>query len=222
LGDFDRAVRSEVFTFEVATFSESFGARGQDRVDAVEHPGGRVVILADGAGGTSGGAEAADTVLLWVKSYLTRTTDIRGASQWGELLCKVDRQVSFVKGQTTAVVVSLFDDGVAGASVGDSAAWLVDDTSGYVDLTVHQIRKPLLGTGGARPVVFEHSGMSGTLLVASDGLFNYARHDTICEIARRADLKRAATCLAEAVRLKSGALQDDIAVAICRKVLARY
>jgi len=66
--------------FEVTTFTEAFGTRAQDRVDVVEHPGGKVIILADGAGGTSGGAEAADTVLLWVKSYLIREGDIREAS----------------------------------------------------------------------------------------------------------------------------------------------
>ena len=203
--------------FDVATFSESSGARGQDRIDIVEHPSGRVVILADGAGGTSGGAEAADTVLLWVKSYLTRGADIREASQWGELLSKIDRQVSFVNGQTTAVIVAVFDDGVAGASVGDSAAWLVDDRSGYVELTANQIRKPLLGTGAARPVIFEHAGATGTLLVASDGLGNYARPDRICEFAREADLRLAARRLADLVRLKSGSLQDDIAIALCRK-----
>ena len=64
---------------------------------------------------------------------------------------------------------------VAGASVGDSGAWLVNPASGrFVDLTANQHRKPLLGSGRARITPFFHSKKATSrdvLLVASDGLF---------------------------------------------------
>ncbi len=120
-------------------------------------------------------------------------------------------------GETTAVVATI----AAGASVGDSGAWLIhaaasDGPAAVIDLTEAQKIRPLLGSGGARPMPFHARGGRGTLLVASDGLLRYARPDAIAEALRGADLGAAARAAIECVRLRSGILQDDVGIVLCR------
>ena len=205
--------------FQTAQITEAYGTRGQDRVAVIEHPAGIVAVVADGAGGTSGGAEAADTLLLWVRAYADRATDLGDPFQWAALLERVDRQIAAANGQTTAVVVAATRDGLCGASVGDSAAWLIPDgnANAYDNLTANQARKPLLGSGSARPVAFERPSGDHTLLLASDGLVKYAPPHRICGIARDRDLTSATRRLVDAVRLKSGALQDDVGLVLLRR-----
>jgi serine/threonine protein phosphatase PrpC len=205
-----------MMTFDTAQLTCPWQKRCQDRAEVVPHPQGIVAVVSDGAGGVSGGAEAAGTVAMWVKACTTRTSDIRAVAQWGELLAKLDQQLMYTTGQATAVVVAVHSDGLAGASVGDSAAWLIG-SDGYDDLTASQTQKPLLGSGGAKPKVFERPAMTGTLLLASDGLVKYASPARICELARLANLRQAAEALVDAVRLRSGALQDDVGIILCRR-----
>jgi serine/threonine protein phosphatase PrpC len=58
--------------------------------------------------------------------------------------------------------------------------------------------------------------LRGTLLLASDGLFKYARRADIARIATGPDLEVTAAELIENVRLRSGDLQDDVSVVLCR------
>ncbi len=173
-----------------------------------------VVVLADGAGGTGGGAEAAEHLI-----EATRERIREGRSDWsdlGTLLLEADRFLAARGvGETTAVVAVVGRSGVRGASVGDSEAWLVR-ADGWEDLTQGQVRKPLLGSGRAIPVSFGLAVLDGTLVVASDGLFKYARADVVCEAARRSATDAVAPALVERVRLPSGALPDDIAIVVCR------
>src|ERR1035437_2442789 len=90
--------------FEVVSLTRSYRSRSEDRLDVIDHPLGVVAIVADGAGGTSGSAEAADTAILWTRAYVTRIGDTRGSAQWRELLANVDRQINCENGETTAVV----------------------------------------------------------------------------------------------------------------------
>ena len=203
--------------FQLATVTRGYRRRCEDRVDVIEHPMGLVLVVADGAGGSGGGAEAADSMLLWARAHATRVADIRPAAQWADLLAKADQQISVAHGETTSVVVAVWDDGLAGASVGDSAAWVVRPVH-FDNLTANQAHKPLVGTGRASPVAFERPGLGGdTLLLASDGLVKYATPQRICEVARSSDLNAAAEALVDLVRLRSGALQDDVAVILCRR-----
>jgi serine/threonine protein phosphatase PrpC len=208
--------------FQVAQLTAAAGKRGQDRVAVIRHTAGIVAVLADGAGGTSGGAEAADTLLLWAQAYASRATDLTHASQWAELLQRVDQQIASANGQTTGVIVALTDHGLTGASVGDSAAWTIadDPASGYDDLTANQAQKPLLGSAATRPVAFERATTVGTVLLASDGLVKYAPPRRICEVARGPDLEQAAHQLVDLVRLRSGALTDDVGVVLIRRPIA--
>jgi hypothetical protein len=74
-----------------------------------------------------------------------------------------------------------------------------------------------LGSGRTVPVSFVRAGVDGTLVVASDGLFNYARPETICANARGISLSAAACGLVASVRTVSGDLMDDVAVALVRE-----
>jgi serine/threonine protein phosphatase PrpC len=89
---------------------------------------------------------------------------------------------------------------------------------GVIDLTDGQSRKPLVG-GGCAPFRIAPARLgSGTLVVASDGLLRYAKRDDIARLASGPDLTAAARALVELVRLRSGALQDDVAVVLCRNI----
>jgi hypothetical protein len=78
------------------------------------------------------------------------------------------------------------------------------------DLTARQHRKLRLGSGRARPVSFLRPKLAGTLLVATNGLFNYARPEKIAAVALGEDLDCAARDLTQLVRLPGGGLQDDV------------
>ena len=178
---------------------------------------GVVGIIADGAGGSGGAVEAADTAIMWTKAFLDRP-NVRD-DPWVDLLKRIDQQINLDNGETTAVVISISNEKISGASVGDSVAWIISDES-VDDLTANQIRKPLLGSGAAVPIGFERSGWTGTILLASDGLINYAPRQRLWEIARGPDLELAARQLIDLVRLRSGALQDDTSIILCRRLPA--
>jgi serine/threonine protein phosphatase PrpC len=116
-------------------------------------------------------------------------------------------------GEATAVIAILVDGQVWGASVGDCEAWLIS-TSGIVDLTRDQRRKPLLGSGHAIPIGFGPLACTSRLLLGSDGLFKYVPHERIRNLSSSVPLAHAAAVLVDAARLPSGALQDDVAVIV--------
>src|SRR5689334_19787991 len=115
---------------------------GQDRGLVLPCEHGVVIALADGAGGTSGGARAAKAVVDRVAAVATH------AYVWSMLPAELDHaQIGY--GQTTAVVLWVTRDRIVGASAGDSGAWIVRDDRAdqIVELTEHQHRKPLIGDG---------------------------------------------------------------------------
>lgn len=184
---------------------------GQDRTGVQEVGDSVVIALADGAGGTGGGAQAAQAVVDAVAAAASQ------GPAWPSLLAELDRDaVRLGGGQTTAIILSVTSTGVAGAAVGDSGAWIIRDT-GIEDLTAGQHRKPLLGAGCVPSVVRGGALEGGTLLVASDGLVKYASQASIASIARGADLALAASSLVDLVRLRSGELQDDVSIVLCRE-----
>jgi serine/threonine protein phosphatase PrpC len=182
---------------------------GQDRAAVIETGDGIVIALADGAGGTANGGLAAQAVIDAV------TAAAHAPPAWDALLSELDRDPARLgHGQTTAVVLSVTGDGIHGASVGDSEAWVLYGAVA-VRLTDGQVRKPLLGAGG-RPVAIHAGALSGgTLLVASDGLFRYVRSTQLILIASGgSDLDAAARSLVDAAQRPTGGLQDDIAIVL--------
>jgi PPM family protein phosphatase len=202
-----------VSTVRIAHAVEIAGATGggQDRARVFELGDELVIALADGAGGTSNGATAAQALVDAVGA-LGRT-----AHDWSAQLDELDRDPQRLgSGQSTAVIVSIRDGVLSGASVGDSGAWLLQGPS-VIDLTEGQQRKPLVGDGCV-PWRIPPMRLDGrTLLVASDGLLRYAKRADIVRIASGEDLHAAARALIEVVRLANGTLQDDVAVVLCRE-----
>jgi serine/threonine protein phosphatase PrpC len=190
---------------------------GDDRAEVRSTPRGLLLVVADGAGGSSGGAHAADSVVDRVIRAASMSTELlESADFWLDFLRDADRQTHTEggAGETTAVVIHISTAGIVGASVGDSEAWLIHET-GFDDLTGQQRRKPLIGSARALPIGFRRAHFSGRLVVGSDGLFNYGPSDAIAECARRSPIERVAEVLVELVRLPSGALVDDVAVLTC-------
>jgi len=182
---------------------------GQDRAFALACEHGIVIAVADGAGGMSGGAQAAKAVVDAVAAVGSHAYD------WTMLLAQLDHdQIGF--GQTTAVVVWLTRDQLVGASAGDSAAWIIRGTE-VEDVTRAQHRKPLIGDGAVITTLAAGPLAGGTLLVASDGLFRFAKREDIVRIAGGPDLAAAANQLVELVREPSGQVPDDVTVVLCRE-----
>ena len=186
---------------------------GDDRIAVFHRERDVVVALADGAGGMAAASRAADTAILEVRRQL----EANGGLLPQALVRAADRAVHAlaVGGQTTLVVAMVAASGLLGASVGDSEAWLVTE-NGVARLTERQQRRPLLGVGDAAAVPFSAAPFDGTLLVASDGLFKYARMADIVEVVRSPIHEEVPGRVVDLVRLRSGALQDDVAVAVCR------
>jgi len=172
-----------------------------------------VLVVADGAGGSGRGAHAADVLL-----NLLRERSDAGTLDVVDALrdCDLALARESMGGESTAVVAVVDERGIMGASVGDSAAWLVEPT-GHIDLTQHQVRKPLIGSGQAVPVPFGCGPLRATLLLGTDGLFKYGNSAQLRQIAAALDIEAIAERLVGSVRLRSGALQDDTTVVLCRR-----
>lgn len=175
-----------------------------------------LLVLADGAGGTGHGRSAADEVVAYAERTLGKMRDPADPKLWARYLKPVDESIlqGGSGGETTAVLLWLTSHCIAGASVGDSVAWLITQ-SGHVDMTQHQRRKPLVGSGEALPVPFAFGSPQGRLLMASDGLIKYAPADDIRRVVLTSTPDRAPRCLIDLVRLRSGKLQDDVGVIFC-------
>ena len=188
----------------------------QDRAECFWCGSNLVLVVADGAGGMSGGAEAAQFIVEGVKKRIGSVAlNPQGLT---ELLISLDREMSAIGafGESTCVVVVLSESGVMGTSVGDSGAFIFSK-NGLDNLTANQVRKPFVGSGRAMPVSFTRRSLEGTLLLASDGLLKYTSQEKIAATILAADLNSAAIKLIELVRYQSGALPDDVSVLLGRK-----
>lgn len=193
------------------------GTGGDDRAAVVVCADITLVVLADGAGGTGGGGEAAEAICARMTEAARR--GVRGAEAWASCLSDADREAAEagIIGESTAVVVEVSGNAICGASVGDSEAWVVGGTT-VVEVSRGQERKPLIGSGRARPVTFGPASFDGRLLVATDGLFKYAPAGILADLARGANVEDAASGLLACVRLRSGTLPDDVALVLAERV----
>lgn len=210
--------------FHVATAAASYREATEDRLAVHQLDGGVVVVVADGVGGFSGGGRAADLAVKIVGEAIEHGTfNLFSPDPWVELLIHADAIVASDRhaGETTIVVVAVAEDGrVVGASCGDSGAVMVTTSGDLDDLTTKQHKKRRLGSGRALPVPFERAVFNRTLVVATDGLFSFARPEVITRVAvEREDLDETAEALLRAVTLPTGTLQDDMAAIVVRRAL---
>lgn len=196
--------------FETTTVTVPYRSRCEDRVKVLDFDDGVVIAVADGAGGTGAGDQAAETVIREITASASLGHD---KAAWCSILQQIDFRVGV--GESTCVVVACSSQGIVGASVGDSQAWFIANGE-LQDLTENRVRKPLLGSGKAVPTGFSHPSAQGLLLVATDGFCNYVHRDQLMKDILWIDFVVLARKLAEMVRLPSGDLWDDIGIVACR------
>jgi PPM family protein phosphatase len=187
------------------------GGRNEDRAACYTNADATVFVLSDGAGGVGSGALAAEIVLQEALALL------QGQHKTAfEALHAAELRIQALGGMATGVIVVLRHGQLTGASCGDSRAWLVSEER-TLELTSGQFRKPLLGSGGT-PVMFGPEAFVGRLLLASDGLVNYATESKISGNALLPNIHEAAEYLAEMPRLPTGAFPDDVAILLAEAV----
>ena len=195
-----------------ATLESAAGnPENQDRGAVIEASIGLVMIVADGAGGQSGGAEAAAMAVEFVRK---KTDELSDAKACVTLLHSTDQAISRdrVAGETTCALTVVTEAGVYGASVGDSGVWVINAT-GFINLTERQSRKPFIGSGSALPNPFEYKFVAGdSLLLATDGLLKYTSSERIITVWGHEVASRVPGRLIELVGYPSGALPDDVTV----------
>lgn len=204
--------------FDVATATAAPRTRSEDRVEIFTDGEAIVLVVADGVGVQAGGAVASDAVVRAVRARLARSDAPGfGAVEAARVLEAVDADLARrFAGESTAVIVRVGDDGVAGASVGDSEAWIVDGTR--VDRLTDAQERRRVGSVRARPMTFERSRLDGVMAVGSDGLFACTTVDAIVRACRGRPASEVAQALVDVARLPSGALRDDVAIAVCRSI----
>lgn len=210
--NFERTlVRRAVLDGWVLDVIEEPGDADQDRVGFRASDTGVVLALADGAGGTSHGAETAERAVDALSSArLERPDQAASALRGLDVLL-----ASQALGECTAVLARVTHDGsVVGASAGDSVAWVRRDGV-WAELTEAQRRKPLIGSGRAVPVAF--GADADAVLIASDGL---AKAVPWPKLAAELDDPEAPWRLADLARLPSGRLADDLSALWLRRVRA--
>ncbi len=190
------------------------GQQGQDRIGIFTFDDRVILIVADGAGGLSGGAEAADLVVSIASADVNR---LRGEQACLDCLAEADKVIARdpIAGETTGVLVVVTESMIFGASVGDSGCHLIAD-SVIEELTQRQMRRPFLGSGAARVVGFQRAWKGGVLLAATDGLFKYTSRERIAETIRQPGNTEVCMRLLGLVRYPSGGYPDDVGIAVCR------
>lgn len=183
--------------------------KNQDRGVVLRDGPAVVLCVADWAGGSGGGAEAANMAVELVRQSVPLLTN---ADSCANLLRKLDEAIAAdsAAGETTCALAVVSQSEVFGASVGDSGVWLIPETGPYIDLTRLQTRKPFIGSGGAWPVPFRQSVQRGSLLLATDGLLKYTSAERILETCRQTPAELAAQHLVQLVAYTSGTLPDDV------------
>lgn len=183
----------------------------QDRGAVIESRVGLVMVVADGAGGQSGGARAASMAVDYVREH---THELETSDACVNLLHAMDQVIAKdgVAGETTCVVAVVSENDIYGASVGDSGAWIIIK-NGILNLTQRQAIKPFIGSGAAWAAPFSSGRTRGErLLLATDGLLKYTSPDRIASACVDGDLAHCARKLIELVRYPSGGLPDDVTV----------
>jgi serine/threonine protein phosphatase PrpC len=202
----------------IAIASEAGDSVNKDRAHVADATDAHIAVVADGAGGGSGASAAANAVIEALLEVDPGRQTLHDPLVWARWLLTVDARVRERReaGLTTAVVAVISSGTVLGASVGDSGACLCRQ-GGLKDLTRGQNRRPLLGGPGAVPVPFGPVPFIGTLVIASDGLFDHAPIKKISAVANSAEaLADVPPALIGLVRGRSGGLPDDVSVIAAR------
>lgn len=190
----------------------------EDRAIVRRYPWGVAVIVADGAGGTGSGGEAADCALDRIHQGLLVNDKAPEPLEVADLLSNADQCIAEagLGGESTAAVCCVHAGLVTGASVGDSEIHLIGQDAD-LHLTRDQRRKPLLGSGRSLPTAFETVRFDGILVAATDGLFGYLAPGGTRALSGNGDLEAVTESMVDSIRLRTGDLPDDVAVVVIRR-----
>lgn len=200
--------------FTVCSYLEQQSEQGDDRLYVAKVGGSIWFCIADGAGGTGSG-DRASSYIIEAFAELTRISDFNSADDFESFLRAIDLGLASegFGGESTALLGKVENGIVVGASVGDSDAWLFNHEYEYL-LTSLQYVKPLLGSGKSIPIGFGPIRIDLFLLIGSDGLFKYSKHQDI-----RSQVLNGSTAveIAALAKKETGKLQDDISVILIGK-----
>jgi serine/threonine protein phosphatase PrpC len=200
--------------FHFVTTTASYRPTTEDRIAVFSVQDGWIVCVADGVGGMPGGAKAAELFVSGIaRAARTHGFDMAEPATWIALLEILDNEIARdpLAGETTGVALGITSGSVVGASCGNSRAYLSKQAD-WQELTRLQFLRPRLGSGRARGRSFG-ADAHGTLVVATDGLFDYVRMEGIPP----AFLREAASAGDALVRLvldQHRHLPDDIAIVV--------
>lgn len=167
------------------------------------------MVVAHGAGGLTGGANASDAVVDAVRAHAGDPTDLRA---WASVLRSVDAELAAAgAGETTALVLVLGAFGVAGVSAGDSEAWRVGGTIERLTEGQSRVR---LGTHRCRPWSFHARASPGVLVAATDGLFRHASTEAIRDATALGSADAIADALVALPRGAGGRYADDVGLVV--------
>jgi len=200
------------------------GAAHDDNEDAVEarqHDQDDALwlcCLADGQGGRSGGARAAQiatqtalaAALAQPPRSLLKPKICAGIVRAADDVVYADPQAGF----TTLVMLVVRDQFVCGASCGDSAAVLLQSEESIV-LTENQLQHPLVGSRAARAMSFYLDlDPPWHICAVSDGVWKYAGWDRMIALMRRRGGRDLVDALrAAAIKPGNSGLPDDFSIA---------
>lgn len=220
----ERKFRSTIHhSMKIRSYTEAkTEGTNEDALEYSEHPhdnGVGIVALADGQGGRSGGAEAAQTA---VKSavQMALSASIRQLQSerfWRQLLLDVDKAVADDPdaGFTTFVGAAITEHQIVGVSSGDSQAVLISQTGSSVMLTANQRRNPPVGSQMCHPVPFSVPFPTNSrLLLMSDGVYKFVPSETIFSTIAKLEAKDAIKTIRELAVGRSGTLYDDFTLVI--------
>lgn len=105
------------------TIKTSFHGK-QDRIFVRATDSASVLVVADGAGGMEGGAEAAELLMRLVEKELLPVLDSVTAGYLVDFLLYCDHQllINASAGEATGIIIVIKGDCLLGASVGDNEA----------------------------------------------------------------------------------------------------
>jgi serine/threonine protein phosphatase PrpC len=205
---------TEVFSYTCA------GQQGenQDAFNFRCHPRNSSVILcalADGQGGRTGAAEAADLACrVCVEAAASHSIrELYARDTWIDILRKADHAVACEPraGFTTLVAFCVTTERVCGGSCGDSAAILIRGRREGQILTAEQPKNPPTGSGKADYGYFQAALIRPWVLLAvSDGIWKYTGWEPLLQIThKQSEEQIVADLLRRAAAPTSCQLQDD-------------
>ena len=68
----------------------------------------------------------------------------------------------------------------------------------------------------AQPVGFTHTSLTGLLIAATDGFFDYAKRDAITHLVAQTEFYAIARKCIDMVKLPSGEMWDDVGIVVGR------